>query len=79
MQALHITSHGPPLSLRVTDVPEPPRAPDQVRIAVEAAGVNPSDVLSLEGRFRHAVLPRILGRDFAGRALHHPPELVGAP
>ncbi|RPH73148.1 MAG: zinc-binding alcohol dehydrogenase family protein [Myxococcaceae bacterium] len=78
MQALHITSHGPPVSLRATDVPEPARAPDQVRIAVEAAGINPSDVLSLEGRFPHAVLPRILGRDFAGRVVEGPAELVGA-
>ena len=78
MQALHITSHGPPVSLRATDVPEPARAPDQVRIAVEAAGINPSDVLSLEGRFPHAVLPRILGRDFAGRVVEGPGELVGA-
>jgi len=67
MQALHITSHGPPVALRVTDVPLPPRGPDEVRIQIEAAGINPSDVLSLEGRFPSAVLPRILGRDFSGR------------
>jgi NADPH:quinone reductase-like Zn-dependent oxidoreductase len=78
MQALRISSHCPPVALRATDVPALPRGPDEVRIQIEAAGVNPSDVLSLEGRFPSAVLPRILGRDFAGRVLEGPPELVGA-
>jgi NADPH:quinone reductase len=78
MQALRITSHCPPVALRATDVPAPPRGPDEVRIQIEAAGVNPSDVLSLEGRFPSAVLPRILGRDFSGRVVEGPAELVGA-
>lgn len=78
MKALRITSHCPPVALRATDVPEPPRGPEEVRVQIEAAGVNPSDVLSLEGRFPSAVLPRTLGRDFAGRVVEGPPELVGA-
>src|SRR5215469_18793845 len=77
MKALHITAHGPPSSLKMVVVPRPPLGENQVRVRVEAAAVNPSDVVSIEGRFPHAVLPRILGRDFAGRVVEGPRELVG--
>jgi NADPH:quinone reductase-like Zn-dependent oxidoreductase len=39
--------------------------------------VNPSDVGIALGRFPHLVLPRILGRDFAGTVIDGPPELAG--
>ena len=77
MKALRIGAHGPPGTLKPVDIPRPPLAEGQVRVQVEAAGVNPSDVLSAEGRFPQAVLPRVLGRDFAGRVVEGPPELVG--
>jgi NADPH:quinone reductase-like Zn-dependent oxidoreductase len=79
MKALHITAHGPASALRQIDVPPSPRHDGEVRIRIAAAAVNPSDVVSAEGRFAHAVLPRILGRDFAGRVVEGPPRLVGAP
>ncbi len=60
------------------ETPPPPLGKGDVRVRVEAAAVNPSDVLSAEGRFPHAVLPRILGRDFAGRVVEGPADLVGA-
>lgn len=78
MKALHITAHGPPSTLKPVDVPQRALAAGCVRVRVEAAAVNPSDVLSVEGRFPHAVLPRALGRDFAGRVVEGPKELVGA-
>ncbi len=78
MKALHIAAHGPVAALKPVDVPAPRLLDAQVRVQVEAAGVNPSDVVSAEGRFPHAVLPRILGRDFAGRVVEGPPELIGA-
>jgi len=77
MKALHIAAHGPPATLHPVQVPVPLPGPDQVLIEVEAAGVNPSDVVSVEGRFPQAVLPRVLGRDFAGRVVEGPPELKG--
>ncbi|HUM10192.1 MAG TPA: zinc-binding alcohol dehydrogenase family protein [Myxococcaceae bacterium] len=77
MKALHITAHGPVDALTPVEVPGPPLLDGQVRVQIEAAAVNPSDVLSAEGRFPHAVLPRILGRDFAGRVVAGPSELVG--
>jgi NADPH:quinone reductase-like Zn-dependent oxidoreductase len=77
MKALHITAHGPPGTLKPLDVPQPPLPAGHVRVRVQAAAINPSDVVSAEGRFPHAVLPRILGRDFAGRVVEGPRELVG--
>src|SRR5690242_5137859 len=78
MKALHITAHGPAGTLKPVEVPRAPLSEGHVRVRVEAAGVNPSDVLSAEGRFPHAVLPRVLGRDFAGEVIEGPRELVGA-
>jgi len=49
-----------------------------VRVQVLAAAVNPSDVASTEGRFAYAMLPRILGRDFAGRVIEGPAEWLSA-
>lgn len=77
MQALRITKHGPHTALSATDVPDPTPGVGEVRVAIEAAGINPSDVGSAEGRFANAPLPRILGRDFAGRVVEGPKELVG--
>jgi NADPH:quinone reductase len=77
MQALHIEKHGPHPELKVTDRPIPPLGPDTVRVEIHAAGVNPSDVMSSEGRFAYATLPRTLGRDFSGCVVDGPPELVG--
>jgi NADPH2:quinone reductase len=78
VQALLIDQHGPPDDLRVRDVPPPTLGPGQVRVEVHAAAVNPSDVVSAAGRFPNAPLPRILGRDFAGRIVEGPAEWVGA-
>jgi NADPH2:quinone reductase len=78
MRALHIVRHGPVDQLKVSDQPQPAPGPDQVLVQVLAAGLNPSDVASAQGRFPHAPLPRILGRDFAGRVVEGPHELIGA-
>ena len=77
MQASQIDHHGPVSALTVRDVPRPACRPHEVLIAIEAAAINPSDVASAEGRFDHARLPRILGRDFAGRVCEGPADLLG--
>lgn len=77
MKALWIDVHGPPTGLAVRDVPAPALPPGHVRVEIHAAAVNPSDVGSAEGRFAYAPLPRILGRDFAGRVIEGPPEWLG--
>ncbi len=79
MKALHIDATGSLDVLAIRDVPEPSVASNDVRIRVEAAGVNPSDVGIALGRFPQLVLPRTLGRDFAGIVVDGPPALVGKP
>jgi NADPH:quinone reductase len=79
VKALQIDAFGPLDGLAVREVAEPPLPPDAVRIAIEAAGVNPSDAGVALGRFAHVTLPRILGRDFAGRVIEGPRELIGTP
>lgn len=79
MRAIQIDSHGPVSELRLAEVREPPIGPDEVRVRVEAAGINPSDVGSRLGWFPGFPLPRILGRDFAGTVVEGPAELVGVP
>lgn len=74
MKALQIDRHGPPADLRVRDVPDPPLRPGELRVQIEAAAVNPSDVASAEGKFPDSPLPRVLGRDFAGRVVEGPAE-----
>src|SRR5579863_6334545 len=77
MKALYIRQHGAIGDLKVSDVPVPIPKPGEVLVKVEAAGINPSDLLSVQGRFPHAVLPRIVGRDFAGTVVEGPAESKG--
>jgi NADPH:quinone reductase len=81
MRALYIHQHGRVADLEVGDVPVPVlnRDADEVLVRIEASGINPSDVVSVEGRFPNAVLPRIVGRDFAGTIVKGPAELIGTP
>jgi len=77
MKALYIERHGAVGDLKISDVPVPVVKPGDVLVRVEAAGINPSDIVSVEGRFPHAALPRIVGRDFAGVVVEGPQELLG--
>jgi NADPH:quinone reductase len=77
MKALYIQQHGDIANLKVSDVPTPSIKSGEVLVKVEAAGINPSDLVSVQGKFPHAVLPRIVGRDFAGTVVQGPEELVG--
>ena len=78
MKALQIEKHGAPSDLRVAEVADPVVGRDEVRVEIRAAGVNPSDVVSAAGRFPGSPLPRILGRDFAGRVTEGPAEWIDA-
>ena len=79
MRAIQIDNHGPVSELGVADVREPALGPDEVRVRVEAAAINPSDVGARLGWFPSFPLPRILGRDFAGTVVEGPTDLVGTP
>lgn len=50
MQALQFDRHGGPEVLGIADLPEPAPGPGQVRIAVQAASVNPFDTKLRAGR-----------------------------
>ncbi len=52
------------------------RAEDAL-VEIAAAGVNPSDVKAAMGMMPYAVFPRTPGRDFAGRVIDGPREVVG--
>ncbi|MGI4787574.1 MAG: quinone oxidoreductase family protein [Janthinobacterium lividum] len=78
MQALQIDHYGSPSDLIARDVPRPILQPGEVLIEIEASAINPSDIVSVEGRFPNAPLPRIVGRDFAGRIVEGSADLTGA-
>lgn len=77
MQALQFSSSGSLDSLQLCELPVPVPAANEVLIEVRAAGLNPSDVKNVLGRFPYTTLPRIPGRDFAGVVIDGPSELVG--
>lgn len=78
MKAIYIRQHGDVGDLQASEVPEPSIGPGEVLVRIAASGINPSDVASVRGRFPAAVLPRIVGRDFAGKVVQGPAPLVGA-
>lgn len=68
MRAVVVTRHGPPEVLAVQQRPDPVPGPGQVRIAVEAAGLNFADVLGRAGVYPDAPPPPcVLGYEVAGR------------
>src|SRR5580658_4240035 len=66
MKALRFHSFGSPDVLKIEEIGKPVPAPGEVLIQVKAAGINPSDVSNVAGRFKATTLPRVPGRDFAG-------------
>lgn len=77
MKALQFDKTGDLSSLRFVDVPTPTPGADEVLVQIKAAGLNPSDVKNVLGRFPYTTLPRIPGRDFAGVVVEGPPALIG--
>lgn len=74
MRAVVVTRHGPPEVLAVQQRPDPVPGPGQVRVAVEAAGLNFADVLGRAGLYPDAPpTPCVLGYEVAGRV-----DAVGA-
>jgi NADPH2:quinone reductase len=80
MKALQIEGFGTPSEvLKLVEVDDTPPGPDEVRVRVEAAGINPSDVGNVNGKFPVTKLPRIVGRDFAGMVVEGPRDLMNLP
>jgi NADPH2:quinone reductase len=66
MKALRFAEFGPPSVLRIEELAMPEPAEGEALVRVKAAGINPSDIGDVAGRFKHTTLPRTPGRDFAG-------------
>ncbi|UHG95685.1 quinone oxidoreductase family protein [Pseudomonas sp. 7-41] len=77
MKALQFSATGDLSTLRFVDVTTPVPAAGDVLVQIKAAGLNPSDVKNVLGRFPYTTLPRIPGRDFAGVVVEGPQEWVG--
>ncbi len=65
MKAVRISQFGGPDVLQIVDLPDPHPGPGQVRIAVRAAGVNPSDWKKRQG-LMDSELPQTMGYEAAG-------------
>lgn len=78
MKAICIEQHGSIDNLRVSEIARPSLRTGEVLVKIGAAGINPSDIVSVEGRFPDSKLPRVVGRDFAGTVVEGPAELIGA-
>jgi NADPH:quinone reductase-like Zn-dependent oxidoreductase len=69
MKAVQFSEYGSPEVLRVVEVDEPHPGPGEVRIAVRAAGVNPSDWKRLAGQYRdfeEVTFPSGIGAEGSG-------------
>lgn len=80
MHRLRLTEKAEtPETIRLTreEVPDPTPGPGQVVVAVQTAGVNPSDGAAAIGRMPQAVWPRTPGRDWAGDVVAGPAHWVG--
>ena len=67
MKALRFEKTGSLDELKIEEVPQPEPAPGNVLVEVKAAALNPSDAKNVLGRMHQTIVPRIPGRDFAGK------------
>jgi NADPH:quinone reductase len=67
MKALRMETFGGPEVLHVAEIPVPEPRAGQVRVKVEAAGLNYADIMIREGLYIEKMpLPYVLGREFCG-------------
>jgi NADPH:quinone reductase-like Zn-dependent oxidoreductase len=77
VKALRFDRVGSLDALHVADVEVPVPREGEALVHVRGAGLNPSDVKNVLGRFRETTVPRTPGRDFAGVVKGGPEEMVG--
>lgn len=67
MKALRIEKHGGPEVMQVVDLPTPEPKPGEIRVRVEAAGLNYSDIMIREGSYVDPTpMPYFPGREACG-------------
>jgi NADPH2:quinone reductase len=69
MKGLIFRSTGSLANLKVEELPMPAPKTGEVLVQVVAAAINPSDVKNVLGKMSQTTLPRVPGRDFAGRVV----------
>jgi NADPH:quinone reductase-like Zn-dependent oxidoreductase len=65
MKAVRFSEFGGPEVLKIVDLPDPQAGPGQIRVAVHAAGINPTD-WKLRRGLMGGELPQTTGREVAG-------------
>jgi len=79
VKAVRFDEYGPVDVLRVADVPQPVPAPEQARVRVKAAGINPGETKIREGLLHSrwpATFPSGQGSDLAGVVEQVGPEVT---
>jgi NADPH:quinone reductase len=76
MSAVVLEGPGDPALVRSDRVPVPRPGRGEVLVRIQAAGVNPSDVLNARG-LPITTYPRVPGRDFAGTIVDGPQDIIG--
>ncbi|MGV3774398.1 MAG: alcohol dehydrogenase catalytic domain-containing protein, partial [Verrucomicrobiales bacterium] len=67
MKAVQLVSHSIPGGFKVSELPDPRPAPNEVVVAVKACGLNRLDLWAEQGELPVKIqLPRILGSEVAG-------------
>ena len=67
MRAVQIKAFGDVEALEIVEVPDPVADDATAVVHIKAASINPSDVKNVQGAMKQTRLPRIPGRDFAGK------------
>ncbi len=79
MRGLFFQATGSLANLTVQELPMPAPKAGEVLVKVTAAAVNPSDVKNVLGKMPQTTLPRVPGRDFAGRVVSGDSHWQGKP
>src|SRR5271156_717779 len=69
MKGLIFRTKGSLANLKVEELPTPTPKAGEVLVQVVVAAINPSDVKNVLGKMSETTLPRVPGRDFAGRVV----------
>jgi NADPH:quinone reductase len=77
MKALIFRSTGSLANLKVEKLPTPTPKAGEVLVQIVAAAINPSDVKNVLGKMSQTTLPRVPGRDFAGRVVSGDSQWAG--
>ena len=79
MKAVVLPSYGEAERLEVREIAEPTPGPNEIKVRVAAAGINPVDCKLRSGAFKAHMpldLPAILGRDVAGEVVAVGPRVT---